>query len=33
MAVVSNTSPLRYLVEVDAIEVLPKLYDQVMTTP
>src|ERR1700722_17900021 len=30
--VVSNTSPLRYLVEVDAIHVLPKLYDQVMTT-
>jgi len=33
MLVVSNTSPLRYLVEVKAIHVLPKLYDQLMTTP
>lgn len=33
MLLVSDTSPLRYLVEVDAIEVLPKLYGDVLTTP
>jgi predicted nucleic acid-binding protein len=33
MLVVSNTSPLRYLVEVEAVHVLPKLYSHVMTTP
>lgn len=33
MLVVSDTSPLRYLVEVGAIEVLPKLYGDVLTTP
>lgn len=33
MLVVSNTSPLRYLVEVLAVNVLPKLYSQVYTTP
>ena len=33
MLVVSNTSPLRYLVEVDAVHALPKIYDQVLTTP
>ncbi|MGA2233718.1 MAG: DUF3368 domain-containing protein [Tepidisphaeraceae bacterium] len=33
MLVVSNTSPLRYLVEVEAVHVLPKLYSKVMTTP
>jgi predicted nucleic acid-binding protein len=29
MIVVSNTSPLNYLILIDAIEVLPKLYQQV----
>ena len=33
MLVVSDTSPLRYLVEVGAVEVLPKLYSSVLTTP
>ncbi len=33
MLVVSNTSPLRYLVEVRAVDVLPKLYAPVYTTP
>jgi predicted nucleic acid-binding protein len=33
MLVVSNTSPLRYLVEVEAVDVLPKLFDQLITTP
>jgi predicted nucleic acid-binding protein len=29
MIVVSNTSPLNYLILIDAIEVLPKLYQEV----
>ena len=33
MIIVSDTSPLRYLVEVDAIQTLPQLYGQVLTTP
>lgn len=33
MLVVSDTCPLRYLVEVGAVEVLPKLYSSVLTTP
>ncbi len=33
MLVISDTSPLRYLMEVGAIEVLPKLYGDVRTTP
>ena len=33
MLVVSDTSPLRYLVEVDVVEVLPPLYGDVLTTP
>ena len=33
MLVVSDTSPLRYLIEVGAVEVLPRLYSSVLTTP
>ena len=33
MLIVCDTSPLRYLIEVDAIEFLPRLYGQVLTTP
>lgn len=33
MIVVSDTGPLRYLVEVDASHVLPRLYGHVLTTP
>src|SRR4051812_32691766 len=33
MIIVSDTSPLRYLVEVDVVEALPRLYGQVLTTP
>lgn len=33
MIVVSDTGPLRYLVEVGAVGVLPRLYGQVLTTP
>jgi predicted nucleic acid-binding protein len=33
MLIVSDTSPLRYLVEVAAIDVLPRLYGDVLTTP
>lgn len=32
MVVVSDTSPLRYLIEVEAVFVLPKLYGRVLTT-
>ena len=33
MIIVSDTSPLRYLVEVEAVEALPLLYGTVLTTP
>ena len=33
MIVVSDTGPLRYLIEVNAAHVLPRLYGQVLTTP
>jgi len=33
MLIVSDTSPLRYLVEVGVIDVLPRLYGEVLTTP
>lgn len=33
MIIVSDTSPLRYLVEIDAIDVLPKMFGTVYTTP
>jgi predicted nucleic acid-binding protein len=33
MLIVSDTSPLRYLVEVGAIDALPRLYGEVLTTP
>lgn len=33
MLIVCDTSPLRYLVEVEAIEALPKLYGEILTTP
>jgi predicted nucleic acid-binding protein len=33
MLVVADTSPLRYLVEVDAIDILPRLFGRVTTTP
>lgn len=33
MIVVSDTGPLRYLVEVAAIDCLPRLYGEVLTTP
>jgi predicted nucleic acid-binding protein len=33
MIIVSDTGPLRYLVEVDAIHTLPQLYTNLMTTP
>jgi predicted nucleic acid-binding protein len=33
MIVVSDNSPLQYLILVECIEVLPKLYGQVLTTP
>src|ERR1035437_8468877 len=33
MIVVSNTSPLNYLVLIDAINVLPALYEQVYVPP
>lgn len=33
MLIVSDTGPLRYLIEVDAIGVLPVLYGKVWTTP
>ncbi|MBI4581924.1 MAG: DUF3368 domain-containing protein, partial [Planctomycetes bacterium] len=33
MIIVSDTGPLRYLVEVDAIHALPQLYGEVLTTP
>lgn len=32
MLVVADTGPLRYLIEVEAIDVLPRLYGQVLTT-
>lgn len=33
MIVVSNTTPLRYLIEVDAIHILPALFGSILTTP
>jgi predicted nucleic acid-binding protein len=33
MIIVSDTSPLRYLIEVDAVDALPRLYINVLTTP
>jgi predicted nucleic acid-binding protein len=33
MLIVSDTSPLRYLIEVGAIEFLPRLYGEILTTP
>jgi predicted nucleic acid-binding protein len=33
MIVVSDTGPLRYLVEVEVVQVLPQLYGDVLTTP
>ncbi len=33
MIVVSDTGPLRYLIEVGAAHVLPRLYGQILTTP
>jgi predicted nucleic acid-binding protein len=31
--IVSDTGPLRYLVEIKEIDVLPRLYEAIMTTP
>jgi predicted nucleic acid-binding protein len=33
MLIVSDTSPLRYLVQVGAVDLLPRLYGEVLTTP
>jgi len=33
MLIVSDTSPLRYLIEIEAIDVLPRLYGEILTTP
>ena len=33
MLIVSDTGPLRYLIETDTIHVLPRLYGQIITTP
>lgn len=33
MLVVCDTSPLRYLVEIRAVDALPKMYGRVFTTP
>jgi len=33
MIVVSDTSPLRYLIEVGAVDVLPRLFGEILTTP
>jgi predicted nucleic acid-binding protein len=33
MLIVSDTGPLRYLIEIQAIECLPRLYGDVLTTP
>jgi predicted nucleic acid-binding protein len=33
MIVVCDTGPLRYLIEVEAVHVLPKLYGRILTTP
>ncbi len=33
MIIISDTSPLRYLIEVRAINMLPVLYGHIMTTP
>jgi len=32
-AIVSDTSPLNYLILIEAIEVLPKLFDEVLIPP
>lgn len=33
MLIVSDTGPLRYLIEVSCVDVLPRLYGQILTTP
>ncbi len=33
MIAVSNTSPLNYLILVEAIDALPKLFDEVISPP
>lgn len=33
MLIVSDTGPLRYLIEIEAVEVLPRLYGRIWTTP
>lgn len=33
MVVVADTSPLRYLIEIGAVDVLPRLYESVFTPP
>lgn len=33
MLVVADTGPLRYLIEISCVDVLPRLYAQVVTTP
>lgn len=33
MIIVSDTSPLRYLIELDVIDILPKMFGKVFTTP
>lgn len=33
MIVVADTGPLRYLIEVNAIAALPRLFGRVLTTP
>lgn len=33
MIVVSDTTPLRYLIEIGEVDILPRLFGQVVTTP
>jgi predicted nucleic acid-binding protein len=33
MIVIADTSPINYLVQIDEIEVLPKLYDSILIPP
>jgi len=33
MLIVSDTSPVRYLVEIGAVDLLPRLYGEILTTP
>jgi predicted nucleic acid-binding protein len=33
MLIISDTSPMRYLVEIEVIDVLPRLYGHILTTP